>query len=155
MKKQILLSTLLFIVCVLSAYCQGTETNYDIELRLFSEGKKHSYALENVSYYFSANYNTDSIFTEKSDVIVGLNCNLSDKLDKFLLQWMAQTPKYVNGEVVVTDVFTGEEKRKLEFKQALVSSQNESFMKGSNYGYGADLILSFKELTIDGVAITK
>lgn len=154
MKKQILLSTLLFILCALSAFSQRTETNYDIELRLFSDGKKHSYALENVSYYFSANYNTDSIFTEKSDVIVGLNCNLSDKLDKFLLQWMAQNPKYMSGEVVVIDVFTGEERRKLEFSKAVISSQSESFMKGQSYGYGSDLVLSFKELIIDGVGIT-
>ncbi|WP_375578863.1 type VI secretion system tube protein TssD [Marivirga tractuosa] len=155
MKKQILIITVLSILFFSQAIAQSNQTNYKISMDLYEgpNSEKRSYQLENISYYFSTDYHTDSIADQKMDASVGLNCVISGKVDKFLLQWMARSPKYLSGEISIIDIFTNEVVRKINFEQARVGSQSGTYSKGSGYSYGSDFALLVKVLTIDGVNI--
>lgn len=157
MKKQILI-TVLFFVTLATALAQNTQTNLKIMMNVVNveSAETNSYELENVSYYYSLDYpyKSDTVQAVLEAASVGFNCSIAgESVDNFLLLWIARKPALMDGEIVITDLLTGETIRTITFSEAKITSQSESFLKGASYRYGSDLVLTFKKMKLDGVDI--
>lgn len=138
----------------LNAFAQA-EAQIQIEFKLTdnTNNKSHSYKLYGVNYSVNNPYylqDESKLVTEKS---CGVNMELVQDTDEFLLKWIAGTIKNASGEITIVNMNGRKKPRKLAFTGAQIGGSSENFYSAAATDTSVQISIYVKTLAVDDILI--